>query len=314
MSGFTKHIHDCQATPLAPPPAAAAAAAAASPVPAPTLLAGLEVAAGLRQAGHDVVMACRSMERCAAAAAALDARGLPGSSHCRPLDLNDYESVRRFAASLSAERPLATLVNNAGVMGAPDGHMRPNHLGPFLLTRLLLPLMAAGSRVVTVASEAHRRAPALRISTAADGRRHLEGGEPSHWYAAYGQSKLANVLMTQRLSTHLQQRRSSVTASSVSPGRVATNIFSSVPGLLRPALRWLAAAAFQTPAQGARTILHAALAPELAGRHELYLHNCKPCTASAAARDPQLAAELWQYSCQETGLSASEDAALWPPH
>ena len=271
------------------------------------------MAAGLRQAGHDVIMACRSMERCAAATAALDARGLPGSSHCRALDLNDYESVRRFVAGLPADRPLATLLNNAGVMGVP-GHMRPNHLGPFLLTRLLLPLMAAGGRVVTVASEAHRRAPALRISAAADGQRRLEGGEPSWWYSAYGQSKLANVLMTQRLSTQLQQRRSSVTASSVSPGRVATNIFHGVPGLLQPALRWLAAAAFQTPAQGARTVLHAALSPELAGRHELYLHNCKPCTTSAAARDPQLAADLWQYSCQETGLSAADDAALWPPH
>ncbi|PRW59869.1 Retinol dehydrogenase 12 [Chlorella sorokiniana] len=275
---------------------------------------GLEVAAGLRSAGHDVIMACRSAERCAAAAAALDARGLPGSSQCRALDLNDYQSVRRFAASLSADRPLVTLVNNAGVMGVPDGHMQPNHLGPFLLTRLLLPLMAAGGRVVTVASEAHRRAPALRISAAADGRRQLEGGDPAWWYASYGQSKLANVLMTQGLSQQLQQRRSGVTASSVSPGRVATNIFLGVPGLLQPALRWLAAAAFQTPAQGARTVLHAALAPELSGRHELYLHNCKPCAASAAARDPQLAAELWQFSCQETGLSAAEDAALWPPH
>lgn len=310
-------MHPRQAAGTAHSAAAAAAAAAVAPNPChhPLTLAGLETVAGLRQAGHDVIMACRSMERCAAAAAALDARGLPGSSSCSQLDLNDYASIRRFAASLSAERrPLATLVNNAGVMGVPDGHMRPNHLGPFLLTRLLLPLMAAGSRVVTVASEAHRRAPALRISAAAGGQLRLEGGEPTYWYPAYGLSKLANVLMTQRLSAQLQQRRSSVTASSVSPGRVATNIFSSVPGVLQPALRWLAAAAFQTPAQGARTILHAALSPELAGRHELYLHNCKPCTTSAAARDPQLAAQLWHWSCQETGLSAAEDAALWPSH
>ena len=273
------------------------------------------MAAGLRQAGHHVILACRSMERCAAAAAALDARGLPGGCECRRLDLDDFSSVRQFAASLAAERrPLATLVNNAGVMGAAGGHLRPNHLGPFLLTRLLLPLMAPGGRVTTVASEAHRRAPAPRIAAGADGRRRLEGGEPGWWYAAYGQSKLANVLMTAALSSQLQQRRSSVTAASVSPGRVATNIFQGVPGLLQPALRWLAAAAFQTPAQGARTVLHAALAPELAGRHELYLHSCRPSTPSAAARDPQLAADLWQYSCQETGLTAAEDAALWPPH
>lgn len=120
--------------------------------------------------------------------------------------------------------------------------------------------------------------------------------------------------MTAELSRRLLARGSSVTASSVSPGRVNTNIFEGVPGLLRPALRWLAAAAFQTPAQGARTVLHAALSPELQGRHELYLHDCRPCTASAAAREKRLAADLWAASCQEAGLGPDDDAALWPPH
>lgn len=70
----------------------------------------------------------------------------------------------------------------------------------------------------------------------------------------------------------------------------------------------------QTPAQGARTPLHAALSPELEGRHELYLHSQRPCEPSAAAKDAQLAEELWALSNQEVGLSAAEDAALWPPH
>lgn len=133
-------------------------------------------------------------------------------------------------------------------------------------------------------------------------------------YADYGASKLANVLMTAELSRRLLGRGSSVTASSVSPGRVNTNIFEGVPGLLRPALRWLAAAAFQTPAQGASTVLHAALSPELQGRHELYLHACRPCAASPAAHDERLAAHLWEVSCQEVGLCPDDDDALWPRH
>lgn len=122
------------------------------------------------------------------------------------------------------------------------------------------------------------------------------------------------MLFTAELSRRLQARRSSITAYSVSPGRVATRIFDNVPGWLQPILQTLAAACFQTPAQGARTVLHAALAPELQGRHELYLHNSRPSTASQQAREPALAAELWQLSNQETQLSAADDAALWPPH
>ncbi|KAL4458680.1 hypothetical protein ABPG75_013545 [Micractinium tetrahymenae] len=322
---------------------------------------GLEVAAGLRGAGHHVILACRNMSKCAAAAAELDARGLPGSCECRHLDLSDYASIRAFAEGLEQaagaaevsqaqqqqqvadggtarqrQLQLATLVNNAGVMGLPPnadgscGHFGPNHLGPFLLTRLLLPLMAAGGRVVTVASEAHRRG-SLHISSASgtsDGsgsgdqgsgsssvtRLQLGGPPSAHWYAAYARSKLANVLMTAELARQLERRSSSITTYSVSPGRVATNIFGNVPGLLHTPLRWLAALAFQTPAQGARTVLHAALSPQLAGRSELYLHAQRPCEAAAAARDAQLAARLWQLSNQEVGLSAVEDAALWPPH
>jgi NAD(P)-dependent dehydrogenase (short-subunit alcohol dehydrogenase family) len=276
---------------------------------------GLEVVAGLRGAGCHVVMGCRSHQRCSAAKELLDARGLPGSCECRLLDLNDFASIRRFAAELEGSPSL--LVNNAGVMGvaAQHGtcsHWRPNTLGPYLLTRLLLPRMAARARIVTVASEAHRRG-SLHISSDGEGRRLEDGGGAGGWYAQYARSKLANVLMTAELSRRLEQRGSTVTCSSVSPGRVNTGIYSNVPGWLRTPLRWLAAAAFQTPAQGASTVLHAAMSPEL-GRHELYLHAMRPCRASPAAYDAKLAGELWQLSNQQVGLSAAEDAALWPPH
>lgn len=134
-------------------------------------------------------MACRSLERCAAAKAELDARpGLPGSCECRHLDLGSYASIRAFAAGLheGGARPIAALVNNAGVMGDVPGIMQPNHFGPYLLTRLLLPLMAAGGRVVNVASEAHRRG-SLRVPRLPSGQRQVEGGQPGGWYAAYAQ-------------------------------------------------------------------------------------------------------------------------------
>lgn len=64
-------------------------------------------------------------------------------------------------------------------------------------------------------------------------------------YTAYAQSKLANVLMTAQLMRSLDARRSSMRAHAVSPGRVATHIFSNLPPLLRRPASWLAAAAFQ---------------------------------------------------------------------
>lgn len=94
---------------------------------------------------------------------------------------------------------------------------------------------------------------------------------------------------------------------------MATNIFHGVPGLLRRPLEWLARATFQTPAQGAQGVLHAALAPELYGRHKLYSHKLQGARVpSTTARDPVLAAKLWELSCRETGLSPAEDARLWP--
>lgn len=94
---------------------------------------------------------------------------------------------------------------------------------------------------------------------------------------------------------------------------MATNIFASVPGPLRGPLEWLARLTFQTPAQGARGVLRAALAPELRGRHELYSHKGAAAMPSAAARDLALAAALWTLSCRETALSPADDDALWPP-
>ncbi|KAG2435989.1 hypothetical protein HYH02_011702 [Chlamydomonas schloesseri] len=142
---------------------------------------GFEVTRGLMERGAHVVMACRNTAACEAAAERLRAEGLPGSCACRRLDLEDNASIRAFAAHQADELAAAAkaaqspsgrgragsraaggtsaaatsrgridvLVNNAGVMGvspAPDGtdrHLTANHLGPYLLTRLLLPHMTA---------------------------------------------------------------------------------------------------------------------------------------------------------------------------
>eukprot|EP00873_Tetraselmis_striata_P003315 jgi/Tetstr1/423579/TSEL_014251.t1 len=268
---------------------------------------GREVAGGLMAAGGRVVLGCRSASRCADAKRELDSRGYPGSCHCSQVDLSDAASVRTFAAEVQrdarARGGLQLLVNNAGVMGCArdgprpedDGHLWPNHLGPFLLTHLLLPSLKPGARVVNVASRAHHQG-SLTIEANPSGELCLRG-RPWTWYHAYARSKLCNVLHAAELQRRLDASGRRVTTYAVSPGVVSTGIFSNIQWA---PVRWIVAPLvrtfFQSPEQGATKVLQACTSPALEGRHALYLHNMKEATASAQARDPALAQQLWALS------------------
>jgi NAD(P)-dependent dehydrogenase (short-subunit alcohol dehydrogenase family) len=260
-----------------------------------------------------VLLACRRRDACASVCKEL-LRQAPGCGtvECIDLDLEDLASIRRFADTLKNRNVrIRTLVNNAGVMGVKPVHRHfdINHFGTFALTRYLMPLMAPHGRIVTVGSEAHRRATIQFDENGCFFDRHdFHAGE--WWYRAYASSKLANVLMTAELQKRLVARKSSVTAVCVSPGRVATNIFNGVQGWLRHPLKMLAAIAFQTPAQGASGVLAATALK--ATPMPLYLHKNEVAMPSAMARDPKLAAVLWDASNRVIGIPPEADDTLWP--
>lgn len=285
---------------------------------------GKEVTAGLLQQGAHVVMACRSNPKCEEARQELLARsGMPcatGRCECLQVDVSDFGSIRCFSGALSrrlqeARRPLQVLVNNAGLMGGPeldvegrDRCMVTNHYGPFLLTNLLLPLMARGGRIVNVGSRAH-----FQGSLQFDSQGNVTGS-PWHWYLGYARSKLCNTLFTLELQRRLAVSKADITAYCVSPGRVNTNLFTGITGPLGWALAPLVSALYQTPQQGAQTVLYAATSPDLAGRNELYLHDMRTVTASATGRDVALAGRLWEASERFVGMQAAERAQqLLPP-
>lgn len=231
---------------------------------------GKATALGLARRGATVVMLCRDARR--GAAACDDVRRETGNAEVSVLvaDLASFASVRGAAAELAARHgAVHVLVNNAGVNLArratsPDGvemTLAVNHLGPFLLTTLLLPLLRRGAadgrcaRVVTVTSEFERFG---RIAFG-----DLQGTRRYVGLLAYTQSKLANVLFTHELAARLAG--SGVTANCVCPGLVATDLMRDRSWWSPRWLRALWGRVLLTPEEGAEASIHAAAAPELEG-------------------------------------------------
>lgn len=250
----------------------------------------------LARRGADVFLATRSLARTQPALDEIaQLTGRP-CAHWLELDLADLASVRACAQRfLATGRPLHLLVNNAG-LGGQRGLSRDgleltfgvNHMGHFLLTRLLREQLVASApaRVVTVASRAHQWAPGLDWDELRRPTRSLTG------IREYMVSKLANVLFSAELGRQLAG--SGVSSYAVHPGVVDTEIWRQVPRLLRPLLKLRG---LRDPEQGAQTTLYCALqAPQQeTGR---YYADSALKTPSKLAQDQRLAAELWRFSEQ----------------
>jgi NAD(P)-dependent dehydrogenase (short-subunit alcohol dehydrogenase family) len=219
-------------------------------------------------------------------------------------DFSRLADVRRVAAELLERHArLDVLVNNAGTSATrrtptADGfewQFGVNHLAPFLLTNLLLERLRASApaRIVNVSSAAHRRG-VLDLDDPNWERR------PYNGLAAYGASKLANILFTRELARRLEG--SGVTASCLHPGLVATNIFASW-GLGGKIFALLARPWMLSQAAGAKTTLYLATSPEVATASGGYFDKCAPAQATSAADDRDAARRLWEISARMTGLA-----------
>ena len=219
----------------------------------------------------------------------------------------DHDQVQRFYQDLEADfEVLDILINNAGIMRVPFGktadgfelHIGTNHLGHFALTGLLLDLIVSTphARIVTLSSMAHRFG---RIDF---DNLNSEKGYRSN--AAYGQSKLANLLFTYELQRRLQAGGNDTIAVAAHPGWTATNLQQN-SGVIRFFNRFLA----QTPAMGALPTLRAATAPDVQGgdyygpskRMEMVGYP-KKVGSSGRSHDTAVAAELWTVSEEMTGV------------
>ena len=264
---------------------------------------GLVTARELARVGAHVVLAVRDEERGRTAAATI-----AGSSEVRRLDLADLGSVRAFADGWTGD--LDVLINNAGVMAVPkartvDGfemQFGTNHLGHFALTNLLLPSIT--DRVVTVSSGAHRMGRIVLDDLNWERRRYKA-------WAAYGQSKLANLLFTLELERRL------IAAESPRPGaRGPPRLRGDEPPVTyrepdhlgadgaSPTRSWPRAtprARCPRCSPPRRTYPEGASSDRTASsRLRGYPELVSP---SAAATDPDMAARLWAASEQLTGTT-----------
>jgi NAD(P)-dependent dehydrogenase (short-subunit alcohol dehydrogenase family) len=269
---------------------------------------GLETAAALAQMGARVVITARSAERGEAAVRHIGGR-IGGSDAVELVlfDLADLSSVRAGAAEILQRCPrLDVLINNAGLIltqraESVDGYeatLATNHLGPFLLTNLLLPrlLESAPARIVNVASVAHNQA---RQGIPFDDLHSTQRYAPMK---VYGESKLANILFTTELARRLEGR--GITANSLHPGTVRTGYGADgdTRGLLAIGIK-IAHPFFLSPEKGARTSVYLASSPEVAPVSGQYFVKCRPKQPRPPARDAEAARRLWAVSADLVGLS-----------
>lgn len=279
---------------------------------------GLEAARMLAQRGARVLLGARDRGRGDAARARVLGAAPRASVDVLDVNLADLASVAAACDRLAAEGTvLDVLVNNAGVMATPlrrtaDGfelQLGTNHVGHFALTGRLLPLLEAAPepRVVTVSSGAHRMA-------AAD-LEDLDATVSYRPWAAYGRSKLANLLFTFELDRRARAAGSTLSAVACHPGFTATNLQTAGPAMAGQRLRGrliggVTTLLGQSAAAGALPTVYAATAPD--ARSGDYIGPDGPgemrggpthVEASAAAQDPTLAAQLWTWSEEVTGVA-----------
>jgi NAD(P)-dependent dehydrogenase (short-subunit alcohol dehydrogenase family) len=259
---------------------------------------GIETARVLAGAGANVFMACRSVEAGKQAAATFGSTKV----QVEPLDLMDLGSVKSFADRWGS-KPLHLLINNAGIMATPLGYtaqgleqqLGTNHLGHFVLTRALLGSLAPHARVVNLSSALHSRGRADRLLATMETDPKYEQRKYVP-FDAYGDSKLANILLTRALAKRLP---SSVSTFAVHPGVIATGLTRSmlqnIPGGTA-IYRAIGRLFLKSIPQGAATTIFAATAPELEGKTALYLADCAEAPSTRESTDDDLAERLWTSS------------------
>jgi NAD(P)-dependent dehydrogenase (short-subunit alcohol dehydrogenase family) len=259
---------------------------------------GKAAALGLAKMGATVVIVSRNKEKGETAVTDIIAKSGNKNVELIQADMSSQNLIHKLAEEFKARHEkLHVLINNAGVYltkrttteNGLETTFAVNHLGPFLLTSLLLDILKASSpsRIVNVTSDAHNGA---KINF-----EDLQGEKRFSGWQAYGQSKLAMILFTHELAKKLEG--SGVTANSAHPGVVRTNFAKNNGGLVMLGFKFLGIF-FISPESSAKRILYVATSPRLEGVTSKYFSKMHEAKSSPESYDDDAARRLWQVSEQ----------------
>jgi len=263
------------------------------------------------------------------------------------LDLDDIELIKDSVAewlndesSTPFPDQLDCIINNAGVMNIPkleltvngiERQMASNHLGHFVLIKLLAPKLSKNAKVINVSSSAHQIAGPKGM----DFEYCWTGSPEYNSWKSYGQSKLANILFSQELQRRADEAGYQWDVACLHPGVVSTDLWrqslgpdnyqrfqdlqtivrENLPAAITDGLDTLFTKTgdlglFKTVEQGATTSVWLASGGYQNKEDDLfvrtnaqYYDNCKPQSLSSFAKDEYAAQRLWEESEERAGIN-----------
>lgn len=261
----------------------------------------------LSKRGARLVLLCRNTEK--AERAAEDIRkATEGDVVVHSLDLASLASVRECAAQLgNSLEKIDILINNAGIMACPqmkteDGfemQIGTNHLGHFLLTNLLMPLLkkaAPNARIINVASLAHKQG-SINWDDISYAKTEYSP------FVAYSQSKLANILFTKELAR--KGEGSGVTAYALHPGVINTELGRHMQDMNAcfVCMFKFISNFIKTPENGANTTIYCAVEESIGEHSGRYYSDCREVQPARQAESAEDAKRLWDLSEQMVNLN-----------
>lgn len=254
---------------------------------------GQVITEALAREGYPVIMACKVPEKARPVCDRIKKETGNDRIEVRQINLASLASVKAFADRLLAEgRPVSRLMNNAGVLTNPirrteDGLetiVSVNYIGPYLLTRQLLPLMHEGTRIVNTVSCTYAigKIEADFFSKGKNGR--------FSRIIVYGNTKLALLLFTRELAGRVKDR--GITVNAADPGIVSTNMIT-MNAWFDPLTDILFRPFIKSSEQGAATAIHLALSPDATGKSGCCYANCKEKKLAERIRRHTAQSKLW---------------------